>query len=305
MGETTNEVRPGGDLKNGTSAHISTDDPNSSPGAAEIRSDIEETRSNLSATIDALQDKLDPSRIAEQVKDQIRDKATEAYGTAKHAVKEATVRKVGKIVSSVSETVSGMTRQAGAVVNDKGSSVVQYIKENPVPVALVALGLGMLATSRRQSPLGVSNGGSRLRDTGSSLTDTARSAADRATNVVSSAAGSVREFATGAVDTTRQQLQGVTSQAQQGARAASGRFKNTLQENPMVLGIAALAAGALVGLTLPSTGIESEYLGQARDRLVDQAKSMAQEAAGKVGRVAGEASHTFQETAKKEGLVGG
>ncbi len=336
MGETTGKITPvqvttGAALPSGVEREATGTDE-----AAQIRSGIDETRSNLSATIDALQDKLDPTNIAEQVKDQIRDKAADAYDTAKTAIKEATIGKVGKIMSGVTETVSSITGQAGTAVSDTSSSVVkavsdtgssvvrtvsdtsssvvQYIRQNPIPFSLLGLGLGMLAISKNRKAAELTNstlanGTSKVRDvastTASSVADMARSAADRTTTVVSSAKGTVREFATTAADSTRQQLYGVSNQAQQGAKAATNRFKSTLQENPMVLGAAAIAVGALVGLSLPSTQVETEYMGEARDRLVDQAKSLAQETADKVKHVAEEAGHTAQETAKKEGLVGG
>jgi len=118
---------------------------------AQIRSNIEQTRADLSDIIGALQEKLDPSRIAEQVKDQLREKATEAYDTAKTAVRDATVGKAEKIMANVSETVTDMTGRAGAAVTDTGSTVVRYIRENPIPFALVGIGLGMLAFNKRQN----------------------------------------------------------------------------------------------------------------------------------------------------------
>jgi hypothetical protein len=66
-----------------------------------------------------------------------------------------------------------------------------------------------------------------------------------------------------------------------------------------------LAAGAIVGLSLPTTRVENEYLGEARDRLVGQAKSAAHEAAEKVQRVTSEAGRTLKDAAQKEGLVTG
>lgn len=45
----------------------------------------------MSQTIDALQEKLDPARIAEQVKEQIRERATEAYDSAKESIRDATI----------------------------------------------------------------------------------------------------------------------------------------------------------------------------------------------------------------------
>ncbi len=340
MGEATDEVRSIDDFNQsrvGSSSGTSTPQgqPDSSEGsqeATDIRSGIEKTRANLSDTIDALQDKLDPTRIAEQVKDQIREKATEAFDTAKHAVKEATIGKAGKIMSSVSETVTDMTGRAGTAVSDTSSSVVKYIRENPVPFALVGIGLGMLAVSKRSKashsinpsaydrfdPSDVSTSQATLssrardaasgvaekaRDAATTVADSARSAAERTTTAVSSAASSVRDAASSAADTTLRQYHDVTNQARQGAKVASDRFTTTLQENPMVLGVAALAVGAVVGLTLPTTQVEGQYMGEARDKLVDQAKSVAQEAAQKVQRVTEEAGRTFKDAAQKEGLV--
>jgi len=341
MGEATDEVRSaetlkrsGVDVMASTSAHIDPaiqnqeESGDASQEATEIRSGIEKTRANLSETIDALQDKLDPTRIAEQVKEQIREKATEAYDTAKTAVKEATIGKAGKIVANVTEAFSDMTGRAGTAVSDGSSSVVQYIREHPVPFALLGIGLGMLALNKRQSggqssyrPSSnaepITYGGSSSSDVGttqsslgdrtrglaSGVADSARAAADRTTSAVSSATSSVRDAAGSAADATRRQFHDASDQARQGARVATDTFNSTLQDNPMVLGVAAVALGAVVGLSLPSTRIEGEYMGEARDKFVGQAKSVAQDAAQKVQRVTEQAGRTIKDAAQKEGLV--
>ena len=129
MGETTDQVKA---LDNPTKADEASDND-----ASHIRSNIEQTRAELSDTISALQHKLDPAHIAEQVKEQIRDKASEAFETAKQTVKEATIGKARKIVASVSETVSQVTGRAGEAVMDTSSSLVQYVRDNPIPFGLI------------------------------------------------------------------------------------------------------------------------------------------------------------------------
>lgn len=313
MGEATDEVGSTAkvyraDLESSSatsSPRVGSDAGDGGEEATQIRSGIEQTRAEMSETIDALQNKLDPARIAEQVKDQIRDKAVEAYDTAKSAVKEATIGRAGKIVSSVSESVTEMTGAAGTAVSQTSSSVGQYIRDNPVPFALVGIGLGMLAFNKRQAQPSWKSPTSTGTDRGATetITDKARAAADRARGVVSSATSTVRDAAASAADTTRQQFQTLSGQARQGADLTSDRFKSTLEENPMAAGLAALAAGAIVGLTLPATRLEGEYMGRARDRVVDQAKSVAQEAAGKVQRVTEEAGRSLKDAAQKEGIV--
>lgn len=328
MGETTNEMTSVDDsntsnsktVSGGSASHSPETVSDSLPEVSEIRSGIEQTRSNLSATIDALQDKLDPTRIAEQVKDQIREKASEAFDNAKNAVKEATIGKAEKIMSSVGEAVTDLTGRAGTAVSDTSSSAVQYIRDNPVPFALVGIGLGLLAMNKRRTEPSSynshpdSSAGNRARDLASGAADSARgaatrvansaqTAAERTANAVSSAANTARDAAGSAADITRQQFHDVADQARHGARLANERLKGTLQDNPLALGMAALAAGALVGLTLPSTRVEAEYMGEARDRFVGQAKSVAQDVVGKVQRVTEKAGETVRTVAQKEGLV--
>jgi ElaB/YqjD/DUF883 family membrane-anchored ribosome-binding protein len=332
MGETTNEVGHGGERRNQSDDRSSVRTTQSTADLAEegrntaqIRSDIEQTRADLSDTIGVLQEKLDPSRIAEQVKDQLREKATEAYDTAKTAVRDATVGKAEKIMANVSETVTDMTGRAGAAVTDTGSTVVRYIRENPVPFALVGIGLGMLAFNKRQNQQAshetrrtpesdryVRSGTSesiasgiteKARGAAETVAETARAATERAKGAFSAAATTVSDAASSAAGTTRQQFTTLSDQARQGTRAATDRFRTTLQENPMALGVAALAAGAIVGLTLPTTRVEGEYMGETRDRLVDQAKSLAHETAGKVQRATEEAGRSLKEAAQKEGLM--
>ncbi len=299
MGETTSEV----------GAVHNPDD--GSPDTAQIRSGIEQTRSNLSETIDALQQKLDPANIAEQVKTQIRDKATEAYGVAKSTVVDATVGKAHEIMTSVSDTMGDVTGRAGSVVKDSGTSVWQYVREHPIPIALICAGVGML-TLRRNKPSWYDNEdegyetGTSAADTSSgNLTDKAQAAVAGATGMLGSATSTVRSAASTAADTTRNQLNRVTEGARRGARTASDGFTSKFQENPLTIGVVALAAGALVGLTMPASDIEREYLGGTRDQLLDQAKSAAHDAVEKVQRVAGEAGRTLKDAAQKEGLMVG
>jgi ElaB/YqjD/DUF883 family membrane-anchored ribosome-binding protein len=334
MGEAADEVRAVNDIDDratgtrlGTHASGSenADAEEGGAEAAQIRSEIEQTRAGMSETIDALQEKLDPARIAEQVKDQLREKATEAYDSAKSAVREATIGKAEKIMANVSDTVSDLTERTGTAVKD--SSIVQFIRENPVSFAFIGIGAGMLAFSGKRKNdysygsrrdygapnayagyrgddwnTGESSTSDQARGVASGVADKARDVAGRASDAVSSATSSVREAASSAVDTTREQFSNVSEQARHGAQVATDQFRSTLQDSPLALGIAALAAGAIVGLSLPSTRIEGEYMGEARDRVVDRAKSMAHDATEKVQRVTEEAGRTLKDAAQKEGL---
>ena len=74
----------------------------------------------------------------------------------------------------------------------------------------------------------------------------------------------------------------VTDRAKRVANRARNRWGSAINDNPMALGAAALAAGALVGAVLPVTEAEIEYLGEARDSAVESAKSLVNETVQKV-----------------------
>jgi hypothetical protein len=71
------------------------------------------------------------------------------------------------------------------------------------------------------------------------------------------------------------------------ASTARGRFETMLHENPLVLGVAAMATGALVAAALPATEVEQRFMGEASETLVESAKEAAQ---GAVEKVAGTSS---------------
>jgi len=158
---------------------------------AELRGEIEQTRAELSGTIDAIQQRLEPKHLIEEAKDAakevvshavtdakdaVKDAATGAVGDAKDAVREATIGKAEHLMSSVGETVShlgetvshmggsvtsaagGAASSAGHVAQDVGggakgfgSNVLDIIKANPIPAALAGLSLGYLFLNGRKA----------------------------------------------------------------------------------------------------------------------------------------------------------
>ncbi|HEX5604009.1 MAG TPA: hypothetical protein VFX63_15720, partial [Pyrinomonadaceae bacterium] len=54
------------------------------------------------------------------------------------------------------------------------------------------------------------------------------------------------------------------------------------RENPLAVGAVAVAAGTAVGLMLPSTQFESEYIGETGEKLVESVEDVARGALDKV-----------------------
>lgn len=124
-----------------------SDDPD------EIRAGIEQTRTVMSDTINAIQDKLNPqalmeqakdtlhtatSDILEQAKDTLHDATTGILDNAKDTVREATVGRVEHMVSNATDSAKST-----------GTGIVDLVKQNPLPAAALGLGLTWLLNRNR------------------------------------------------------------------------------------------------------------------------------------------------------------
>lgn len=83
-------------------------------------------------------------------------------------------------------------------------------------------------------------------------------------------------------DTASDRAAEVAERARYAAYKARTRWDSLLEENPLALGIAALAAGALIAASLPQTEVENQYLGETRDQMLDSAREIAHDAVEKV-----------------------
>ena len=134
MGEAADEVR----RNDRPEVNIYDQDANAdeTDDTAEIRNNIEQTRSEMSETIEAIQARLSPQNIKEQAREQVR----EQYEEVKATVRDATIGKAETMIQSASDTVS-----------EASSSIMDTIRENPIPAALVGIGLGWLFMNGRSS----------------------------------------------------------------------------------------------------------------------------------------------------------
>ncbi|SCG38691.1 Protein of unknown function [Micromonospora echinaurantiaca] len=124
---------------------------------AQIRREIEATRSNLSSDVDALAYKVSPSRIVDDRKQRVRtalqnvrDKVMGTASDLGHGTGHA-AHSVGDRASSAAHTVSDKAQSAASTVGDAAQRAPQVIREksegNPLAAGLIAFGVGWLASS--------------------------------------------------------------------------------------------------------------------------------------------------------------
>ena len=254
-----------------------------------IKAEIEDTRAELGQTINEIQERLSPEHIMGQVKDTVR---------------EATIGKVEKVMDRVGETISNVTEpameamgRAGETIKSTGSSITNMVRENPIPCALIGLGLGMYVVRRMR---GGDSHTSRSREyqpefeAGMAM-PRSRGKGRQYYGSSGEYAGASRQYGAGrnalanVKDTAGEWAQGTAEtvshlghQAKEQAFRAGRGLQHLIEENPLAVGAAAVAVGAVVGLALPTTRIEHEYMGEASEKLVDRAQQVARDAMDKV-----------------------
>jgi ElaB/YqjD/DUF883 family membrane-anchored ribosome-binding protein len=169
--------------------------------------------------------------------------------------------------------------QAAASVREATIGRMQHMMNSTssmpyAPWALIGIGAAWLFASQRSSSQWRGNGGSWSgdREYGTNYSTGYRSS-DDPYRPAGQTGSTTAEWQAAASD----RAAAVSDSARHAARQARYRWGSLINNNPMALGIAALAAGALVGSVLPATETENEYLGDVRDNAVESAKSMVNE----------------------------
>jgi hypothetical protein len=187
------------------------------------------------------------------------------------------------------------SRAMGGAGQQVMTKLVEQAKENPMPLAVMGLGLAWLMStsgrSRGAAPPGYRRPqdyvsaepglGARVHAAGDKVSDLVTEARDR----VSGAASSVGELGRSAADRAGE----YTDRAQRS-------FAQVLEREPLLLGAAGLLVGAAIGAALPATAIEDRMVGPMRDKVLDKGKDLAQTGMQQAGEVA----HTAYAALKTE-----
>ncbi len=145
--------------------------------------------------------------------------------------------------------------------------------------------------------------GSAVGDFASGAQETVSNAASQTWETAASAAGQAREGVSNLAGQVAERASDLGGQVRQGALRAQDQYRQAVIDNPLAVGAVALAAGAAVGLMLPSTQTENRWMGETRENLVQAAEQAARGTIEKVRQVAGEAGRVAREAAEGQGLT--
>ena len=196
----------------------------------EILAEIDRTRDEMDRTLSAIEHRLTPGQLVDQGLDYLRH-------------------------SGAAEFVQNLGGTA---------------KQNPLPIALTAIGIGWLMALGREpaQPNYGSTSSSGLREGVSAMRDKASGAMQSASDSLASA----KDRVSGSMYSMRDRAGQVTESAKHQWDRARGGVDYLVREQPLALGAIGLAVGAILAAMAPRTQKEEELMGEASRNLMEKAK---------------------------------
>ena len=276
------------------------DDPNQNKTSAsdanktpeELQADIASTRERIGRDIDELSDRVNPERLQNQAKDALADTLAGAQET-------------------VMGTVNDLGQKASARAQEASSGLIGMIRSNPVPAALIGLGVGLLAAGGA-TVAGSSGGSSRYKTYGGDayggFDRTGGSASDRFGTSSNDALVGAKAlprtsyaqdygdqgYGQGYGGRAGSSSQGSFSQRSSQSSGAQG-VMGWVEEHPLAVGAVTLLLGAAIGLSAPGTRYEDETMGEMSDRSIQRAKNVVGDAVDVVKESASQATKAVKD----------
>jgi ElaB/YqjD/DUF883 family membrane-anchored ribosome-binding protein len=204
-------------------------------------------------------------------------------------------RTLGELEDRMS--VGAMIDRIGDIVSTDGRAAMQSVggavRANPVPMALIGLGIAWMGISARRhddDPYRRSMT-ERARDRAAGLEYRARGASASAREH----AGSLADRARFAAQDAEARLGRGTRHLRHRADEASAGARGFFDENPLAAGALAFAAGAAVGAMMPNSRYENRMLGDHAEEWRDDARRMVEDGADRARRAAGAAAETVSQ----------
>lgn len=241
------------------------------PGS--IQQDIARTRHDMSGTVEQIKERLTPSHVGEHAKENIRETAAEGMSR----IKSAASRMGGAISTSAKDT---------------GSTVLDAVRNNPVPLAMIGAGIAWLMVNRSTAASGLAERGSALKEKAGEMTG-------KAQETLESVSGQMQEKGSRLAGKAWDSAGRFGRSARDQARTTTTRAQELVRENPLGTLLAVFGIGAMAGFLIPQTRKEVEIMGSASESMLARAKDTAQRTFQKAQHAAEQAVHTAEEEFKK------
>lgn len=293
-----------------------------------IQSEIENTRQHMSRTLNVIQDKLSPERLKREAKDALRDATIGKVEDMTHTAKQEVKSWRKNLTQSIKDNPipaamigAGLAWMFFSGSDDENDYPTFYDQNFYGREPQTRYGTPYTQGSETRSAIGdkANEVQRKVNKTVENAQETLSETANNIQETVSERAEQIRERKDEFVHSAQEQLSEVQSnlqaraaetqeeaerrmaQLQYEARVRSRQMqrqaKQTWQQNPIAVGLAAAAAGALFGLLIPNTELENRLVGETRDQVVSEAQQAAVNTYEKAQQVAAQAVETVKEDA--------
>ena len=297
-----------------------------SKSAAEIEREVQQSRTEVEQTLDAIQARLSPGQLLDQAVGYFREGRGGEF--ARNLGDSVTQNPIPLALVGVGLAWMMLGGQRSARNGDRlGSAYSDDWDDDPDAIEehYAEMAEGSMAHLHTGADLPTGSGygnerggfGEDLRDRGQAAKDKlgefgdqARSAATRAREGVAQAGATIADRAHEARERVAHAGARMADRAHDararagyyGRRARHGMLR-TLDEQPLVLGAIGLAIGAALGAALPPSETEDRLMGEARDDALRRATKAGRAQAEKVRDAAGAVVAAAREEAGKQGLT--
>lgn len=248
----------------------------------EIEAEIQHSRAEMDLTMRAIQERLRPASIVKHLLGLV-----ETPGEAQ----------------KVSNVVGGMLSKAG-----------QCAMRHPGPTALLGLGTAwyfMQAFEKDKVAFdAVKSAGEGIASSAKDkFTNVKDAAKEKITDVTSTAkeklgevTASTREAASRVISKGRETVHNVTQSVGHGLQSGTKWYRQTTDEYPAAAAAGMVALGLIVGLIIPHTHAEDEFMGERADRLKEKGKEKGQELLNVGSQVATQVVDKASQVLREEGI---
>jgi ElaB/YqjD/DUF883 family membrane-anchored ribosome-binding protein len=291
----------------------------------EIQAEIERTRSELDQTLNAIEQRLTPGQLVDQGLDYLRGSGARQY--VQHLGESAKRDPIPLALVGIglawlmmvdrTRTKAAQGAPSGAVVPYRPVSDTEMEADwSAASVTDLEPSTGErlsdMAHSARDRASGAAHAAAdrvsdmthTARDRMSQAADSASQAASNAKGRVVQMAGSARARTRQAVDATRERAHQAADTARYQAERVRQGYDHLVQEQPLALGAIGFAIGALLGAAAPRTRREDELMGEASDRLKQDAQEAVREPLHRAAEAASAAAGAAMGTQRRDGDTG-
>ena len=262
-----------------------------------MRREIAEMRYKIGGTLDVLEHRFTPSYLRQQAMIIIKRKSNETGNRIRHAVRENPWPAV--------LTGAGLVWMISSVYRRDPAERHVIMREYPPPHE--AMEVGREAVADVGDERGYEPTQSRTEQAKDKASEYGRAVGERAASWRDQAGeqgARVREQAGEAASRMGERASHVGRQIQHQTQETASSAWSTMQEYPLVTGLALFAAGLAAGLLTPGTQREDRWMGEQRDELMDAMRDRGEQLWDKGQQVASHAVEQASEEAQRQGLTG-